>query len=99
MALKVVIVNEVVEPEVIESVYGSFANYMQVKLKEFVENPESPKLIGKVTASVESTGSLEDPDFIRFRLQGFAEDSKDSQRTRRIRRGLEGLGKGWGARP
>lgn len=75
--LKVVIVNEVVDPEELEAVYGSFAGYMYAKLKEFVENPENPKLIGNVTATVESMGSFSNPDLIQFSLRGFAEDPKD----------------------
>jgi hypothetical protein len=77
MALKVVILNEVVDPEEIEAGYGSFAGYMHQKLKEFVENPESPKLVGNVTANVESVGPFGAPDCVRFTLRGFAEDSED----------------------
>jgi hypothetical protein len=77
MTLKVVIVNEVVDPEEIEAGYGSLAGYMQVKLMEYVDNPENPKLIGNVTAVVESVGPFGDPDTIRFTLRGFAEDPKD----------------------
>lgn len=75
--LKVVIVNEVIDPEEVEAAYGSFAGYMQQKLKEFVDNPENPKLIGQVTATVGSDGPFESPDLIRFTLRGFAEDPKD----------------------
>lgn len=77
MVLKVVVVDEVVDPEVVESVYGSFASYMHEKLREFVSNPDSPKLIGNVTASVESVGPFSGPDAIRFTLRGFAEEPKD----------------------
>ena len=77
MTLKVVLLNEVVDPVELESVYGSFAAYMQAKLKEFIDNPENPKLIGNVTAVVESMGSFSDPDLIQFSLRGFAEDTKD----------------------
>lgn len=72
--LKVVIVDEVLDPEEVEAAYGSFAGYMQAKLKEFVDNPESPKLIGNVTATVSSEGPFSGPDQIRFTLRGFAED-------------------------
>lgn len=75
--LKVVITNEVVDPQELEEVYGSFTGYMYAKLKEFVENPENPKLVGNVTATVESAGSFSSPDMVRFTLRGFAEDSKD----------------------
>ena len=74
MALKVVIVNEVVDPRDIESVYGTFAHYMLEKLREFVDNPENPKLIGNVIATVNSEGPFEAPDSIRFSLRGFAEE-------------------------
>ena len=47
---------------------------MQAKLKEFVDDPENPKLVGNVTANVTSEGLFSEPDMIRFTLRGFAEE-------------------------
>jgi len=72
MTSKVVIVDEVVEPEEIESVHGNFAAYIQMKLKEFVDDPENPKLMGDVTVTISETSSI-DRDSVRLILWGFTE--------------------------
>jgi hypothetical protein len=51
---------------VVEQVHGSPAKFMQFHLDEFVNNPQMPKIEGKITATVEFIPG----GFVQFRLEG-----------------------------